>query len=60
MISKEEAVYELYEKCRELDFSDTYTLVKNARNQEEREFIKLVTNFVLQQKQKRVISEKRF
>ena len=60
MISKGEAVYELYEKCRELDFCDTYALIKNARNQEEREFIRLVTNFILQQKQKRVISEKRF
>ena len=60
MNSKEEAFYDFYEKCKELDFSDTYTLIKHARNQEERDFIRLITNFVLQQKQKKVISEKRF
>jgi hypothetical protein len=57
---KSEAIHELYEQCKDMDFDESYLLIKNARSEEERDFTRAVTDYILQQKQKRVIMEKRF
>ena len=59
-MSKTEMIHELYEQCKSLNFDDTHVLIKNAKSQEERDFIRLVTNCILQQKQKKAVQEKRF
>lgn len=57
---KSEAIHELYEQCKDMDFDESYLLIKNARSEEERDFMRAVADYILQQKQKRVIMEKRF
>ncbi len=59
-MTKSESIHELYEQCKDLNFEDTYQLIKNAESKEEKEFICIITDFVLQQKQKKAINEKRF
>ena len=59
-MSKLEVIHNLYEECKSLSIGDTYALIKNAESQEEKEFVGIVIDFVLQQKQKEVIREKRF
>ena len=59
-MSKSEVLHELYEQCKDLNFDETYQLIKNAESQEEREFLRVITNCILQQKQKKAIREKRF
>ena len=43
-----------------MDFDESYQLIKDARSEEERHFIWAVADYILQQKQKKVILEKRF
>lgn len=59
-MSKSEIVHELYEQCKDLNFDDTYQLIKKAKSEEERDFLRVVTNCILQQKQKKTMREKRF
>ena len=59
-MSKADVIHELYEQCKDLNFDETYQLMKNTKSKEEKDFICIITDFVLQQKQKKVISEKRF
>ena len=59
-MSKYDLIHDFYEKSKILEFSDTAELMGQAKDEEEKDFIALITDFVLQQKQKRVIAEKRF
>lgn len=59
-MSNYEALHELYEQCRKINFDETFELMKKADSKEERDFISLVTDFVLQQRQKKAIEEHRF
>ena len=59
-MSKSEVFHELYEQCKDLNFDETYPLIKNAKSEEEKNFLRNITNYILQQKQKTVIREKRF
>ena len=59
-MSKSEAIHELYEQCKDMNFDESYQLIKNARSEEERDFTRVIADFILQQKQKKVILEKRF
>jgi len=59
-MSKTEALHELYILCREFNFDDTHVLLENAESKEEKDFIRTVTNFILQQRQEKAIAEKRF
>lgn len=59
-MSNKEAVHELYEQCMTINFDETHSLIESAKTQEERDFIRTITDFVLQQRQKQVIKEKRF
>ena len=59
-MSRAEAIDELYEQCKDMDFDESCELIKEARSDEERNFIWAVADYILQQKQKKVILEKRF
>ena len=59
-MSKSEVIHELYEQCKDINFDESYQFIKNARSEEERDFARIIADFILQQKQKKVILEKRF
>ena len=59
-MSKYEAIHELYEQCKTIEFNETSELMEQAKSTEEKDFINLVTDFVLQQKQRTVVAERRF
>lgn len=59
-MSKSELLHELYNQCKEINFDESPEILSSAKSDEEADFFKIVTDFVLQQKQKKVIAEKRF
>lgn len=59
MVDKD-VIHELYNRCKDISYEDTFELLENVESDEEKEFIRTVSDFVLQQKQKQVIAEKRF
>ena len=60
IMSKAEILHELYKQCSEINFNDSHKIISSAESEEEADFFRVVTDFVLQQKQKKVIEEKRF
>lgn len=59
-MSKSEVVHELYEICKDINVEEADDLVIQAEDAEEKGFIRTLTDYVLQQEQKRVVAEKRF
>ncbi len=59
-MSKVEILHELYNQCGNINFNDSHEIISSARTEEEADFFRVVTDFILQQKQKRAIDEKRF
>jgi len=59
-MSKSEILHKLYDQCQEIQFDDSQEILMNAKSSEEAEFFQFVMDFILQQKQKKVIAEKRF
>ncbi len=59
-MSKSEVLHQLYNECTDIEFDDFFDLIENAKTEDEKRFIKVVTDFVLQVKQKKAIKEKRF
>ena len=59
-MSKSEVIRELYKICKDINFDETDELLMNAKDDDEKRFIRAVTDCVLQNKQRRVIAEKRF
>ena len=59
-MSKAEAARKLYEECKDMDIDDTMDLVLNAETEEEQDFFSMLSDFILQRKQKKVIAQKRF
>lgn len=59
-MSKTEAARKLYEECKDMDIEETMDLVLNAETEEEQDFFSMLSDFILQRKQKRVIAQKRF
>ena len=57
---KAEAAKKLYEECKEMDIDETMELVLNAETEEEQDFFSMLSDFILQRKQKKVIAQKRF
>ena len=55
-----ETVREFYRKCKDMDIMDSTELLLSTENKEEQEFISLISDFVLQQKQRQIIEQKRF
>lgn len=59
-MSRIDAAKKLYEECKDMDIEETMTLVLNAESQDEQDFFSMLSDFLLQKKQKEVISQKRF
>ena len=59
-MSKAEAARKLYEECKDMDIDETMELVLNVETEEEQEFFSMLSDFILQRKQKKVIAQKRF
>lgn len=57
-MSKAKVLHDLYEQCRSIEFDESYDLLKEARDKEE-DFFRVVTDFILRQKQKAVVREKK-
>ncbi len=54
------AAKKLYDTCRDMDIEETMELVLNAETEEEGEFCSLLSDFILQRKQREVIARKEF
>lgn len=59
-MSKSELLHELYNQCKDINFDESPEILSSAKSEEAADFFRIVTDFVLQQKQKKVILEKRF
>ena len=59
-MSKTEAAKKLYKECKDMDIDETMDLVLNAETEEEQDFFSMLSDFILQRKQKQVIAQKRF
>lgn len=55
-----EAAKELYNICRDMDIEETMELVLNIETEEEEELFSLLSDFILQRKQREVIARKEF
>lgn len=55
-----EAAKKLYNICRDMDIEETMELVLNAETEEEGEFFSMLSDFILQRKQREVIAQKEF
>lgn len=59
-MTKSAMLHELYIQCKDINYDESGELIAQAPTSEEKEFIRVVTDFALQQKQKLAIAEKRF
>lgn len=59
-MSKLEMLHDFYKQCQDIEFDESFAIVSNARSQDEEDFFRMVTDFILQQKQRKAIEEKRF
>uniref|UniRef100_UPI0032615D59 hypothetical protein n=1 Tax=Clostridium sp. NkU-1 TaxID=1095009 RepID=UPI0032615D59 len=50
----------LYNECLKLDLAEATQLILEAETEEEQEFYSIVSDFVLQQRKRKVIRENRF
>lgn len=57
---KIDAIRELYEQCKDMDIEESMELMLDVENEEEQDFISVISDFILQKKQKKVIEQKRF
>ena len=51
---------QMYDEIKKLDPEDTLQLIMEAKDKEEKAFFEMIGNFLLQQKQKKVIEENLF
>lgn len=59
-MSKLDVIRELYSQCKDMDIEETMELMLNAETEEEQDFISVISDFILQRKQREVIEQKRF
>lgn len=59
-MSNIEAAKQLYNTYKNMDIDETMQLVLSAYNAEEQEFFSMLSDFILQQRQKEVIQQKKF
>lgn len=59
-MSNVDALHQLYAQCQKINFDESYDIIASAQNQEEADFFRVVTDLILQQKQKKVVEENRF
>ena len=49
---KIDAIRELYEQCKDMDIEESMELMLDAENEEEQDFISVISDFILQKKAK--------
>ena len=59
-MSTNETLKMLYNECLKLDLDEATQLILEAETEEEQEFYSIVSDFVLQQRQSKVIKENQF
>jgi uncharacterized tellurite resistance protein B-like protein len=59
-MSTNDALKMLYKECLKLDPDEATQLILGAETEEEQEFYSMVSDLVLQQRQRKVIGENRF
>lgn len=59
-MSTNDALKNLYKECLKLDPDEATQLILGAETEEEQEFYSMVSDLVLQQRQRKVIEENRF
>lgn len=59
-MSTNETLKMLYNECLKLDLDEVTQLILEAETEEEQEFCSMVSDFVLQQRQRKVIKENQF
>jgi len=59
-MSTNETLKMLYNECLKLDLDEATQLILGAEMEEEQEFYSIVSDFILQQRQRKVIEENRF
>lgn len=59
-MSTNEVLKMLYKECLNLELDEATQLILEAETEEEQEFYFVISDFVLQQRQKKVIREYRF
>lgn len=52
--------YKIYDEIKDLQPEDTLQLVMEAKNDEEKHFFEMLGNYLLQEKQKKVIERNLF
>ena len=57
---KSEMLHEFFMTCQEIELGEAFDLISDAKTDEKADFIRVVTDYVLQQKQGKVVAEKRF
>lgn len=59
-MSNKEALHQLYTQCQKINFDESFDIISSAKNPEEADFFRMVTDLILKQKQKKVIEENLF
>ena len=59
-MSESEALHQLYEVCKNMSLDKANEILINTNDKEEQGFISVVSDYFLQQRQKKVVAEKRF
>jgi hypothetical protein len=59
-MSTNDVLKKLYKECLKLDLDDATQLILGAETEEEQEFYTMISDLVLQQRQRKVIEENRF
>ena len=56
--TKAEALHELYRLCQTIEFTESDDLIEQAETEDEKIFVQVVTDCILQEKQRKIIAEK--
>ncbi len=59
-MSKAEAIHELYEICKDIDFEELDDITTQAKDKDEKEFYRVTIDCILQQRQKKIVADKVF
>jgi len=55
-----ELIREFYNNVKDMDCNESLELLLNAESKEEQDFIEIISNFLLQERQKIVIANREF
>ncbi len=59
-MSNTQAFKEFYNVCKNIDIEETVEIALNAETEEEQEFVELISNFILQSRQKEVVAQGKY